>query len=133
MQVDVDVQKASVTSHCQRLQNAVPLAWQVEVKMHGLSVNCNLATAWLDVNDRARVLAFTVAPCPRVFVDLVRPLLLRQHSAEVKQVNAVELGKVIRVQIASSVAEAEDVVVDLLSELGQEVAQVVLVVGILLE
>jgi ribose-phosphate pyrophosphokinase len=42
---------------------------------------------------------------------------LKQHSAKIKQIDSVELGEVIRVHIASSVAKTEDIVIHLLSKL----------------
>jgi hypothetical protein len=89
----------------------------MEVLMHRFAVNCYLSASWLYIYDCAGILAFSVTPRPRIFVNLIRSFLLRQHSAKIKQIDSVEFGEVIRVHIASSVAKTEDIVVHLLSKL----------------
>jgi hypothetical protein len=65
-------------------------------------------------------------------VDLGLPLLLRQGSPEVVDVDPVELNMVVEVGALSSLAQIEGSEVTALSELPQMVLQVMLEVGVLL-
>ena len=82
--MNVDVKKTRVASHHQGLQHAVTLRWQVEILVHGFSVDHDLSASWSDINKCLSILPLAVAPCPAILVNLIRPLFLWKHPPEVE-------------------------------------------------
>jgi len=111
MYVNVDIEESSVACRNERLQHSVPLAWQVEVQVHRLAIDCHLACARLHVNQRTRRLTLAVAPGSGIFVDVIGPFFGRQHASEVEQVDAIELDEVVRVQVSLAAAVVDNVIV----------------------
>ena len=104
----------------------------MEVLQHGLAVDGDAACARPHVHDRFARLALAIAPGATLRVELGLSEFLGQGAPEIEQVDPVELGEVIgAVQLVG--VRAEGRVVHLIGKAAQVVAQVVPVVGILLE
>lgn len=127
---NVNVEHARVRSHREWIENFVPLRRVVEVLDEWLAIDCDSSCSCSDVDDGAAGFALAEAPRPALAVQLGLSALLGQGSPEVKQVDAVELGEVVRAfQIVRPASQPRGV--DLIGEPAQVRAQVVLVVRVL--
>ena len=108
------------------------LRWQMECLNQRLSIHCNFTSASAYFRQSGRSLSFSVAPSHTIRVNLALLDLLRQVSPEVVQVDAVELGEIVGVDIKRSIGNLHRTFDFVLGEACDMCAQVMLVVRVLL-
>ena len=93
---DIDIEHRRICRHRQWLQDQVALFWLVEILNERLAIDSDAACTGLDVSERNRCLPLAHAPGTAFRIQLWLTSLLGECPPEVKQVDPIELGEIVR-------------------------------------
>ena len=92
---DINIEQARVRGDSERLQQYMSLVRLVEVVNEGSAIDRDTTGASLHIHNRLRGFPLPKTPCSSLRIQLWLSWLLWERAAEIKQVDAIELDKVV--------------------------------------